>query len=402
MTSIERHEARYQRRKAKRESKRRENLNQYDNFDVVASPGALIKANYESRKGVMWKASVARYNVSFLKYSILQSQTLYAGKFKCSGFYSFRISERGKLRDINSLHYSERVVRRSACTNALVPILSSNLIYDNGASLKGKGVSFSTDRCETHLHQYFRRTGSNEGYILMIDFKGYFDHILHDPLNEIIDRYILDARLNALCECFIAAANQDKPENERGMGLNIGPEDSQIYAVAYPNRIDHLIKDGWGLTYARYMDDSYIIHQDKEELKQIQQRLYEEYARLGIIPNKKKTQIVKLSHGFTFLKTKYFLTDTGKVIRKAHHDSIVRERRKLKKFKRFYDEGKMTMKQIEQSYMSWRGSILKRDAYDSVRSMDALYFDLFEEKPWQNIKSKKRGKRNGQKNRNHR
>lgn len=181
--------------------------------------------------------------------------------------------------------------------------------------------------------------------------------------------------------------------------MYIGPEDSQIYAVAYPNKIDHLIKDQWRIRpYNRYMDDSYIIHESKEALIQIRDALFAEYRKMGIIPNEKKTQIVKLSRGFTFLKTKYFLTDTGKVIRKSDHDSIVRERRKLKKLKRFYDNGEMTIPQIEQSYMSWRGYILQKDAYDSVKSMDALFFDLFHTKPWKNKKNKsKRRVQNGRK-----
>lgn len=391
MTSTERREGRYQRRKAAREAKRRKTLNQYDDFEKVASPGALIKANFESRKGVAWKASVVRYDSQSLRYSVLRSRELHTGNLNTGGFYSFVIYERGKRRQIHSLHYADRVVRRSACINALVPVLSSNLIYDNGASLKGRGVSFSSRRCETHLHEYFRETGTNEGYILIIDFKGFFDHILHEPLTRIFDRYFLDPQLNALCRAFIAAPDKDKPEAERGMGLYIGPEDSQICAVAYPNSIDHRIKDQWGIRYyGRYMDDSYIIMRDKDALQRIQYLLYDEYARLGIIPNPKKTQIVKLSHGFTFLKTKYFLTSTGRVIKKPDHAAVVRERRKLKKLRRFLFEDAMTLEQITQSYMSWRGSILTRDAHRSVDCMDALFFSLFGAKPWKNIKKKRR------------
>ena len=131
MNSAERHEARYQRRKAAREAKRRKRLDVYDNFDRVASIPALMRANFDSRKGVMWKASVARYNAHFLKFAVMQSRDLYAGKFKCSGFFVFWIVERGKRRHVHSLHYAERVIRRSFCINALVPILSSGLIYDN-------------------------------------------------------------------------------------------------------------------------------------------------------------------------------------------------------------------------------------------------------------------------------
>ena len=70
MTSLERREGRYQRRKAKREEKHRTRIAKYDDFDRVSSVSSLIKANWDSRRGVMWKASVARYNMHFIKNAV--------------------------------------------------------------------------------------------------------------------------------------------------------------------------------------------------------------------------------------------------------------------------------------------------------------------------------------------
>lgn len=389
MTSAERHEARYQRRKAAREAKRREKLDYYDSFERVIKPTALLRANWDSRKGVTFKASVARFDAHAYHNSFLLSHDLRAGRKIHEGFYAFTVIERGKERQIHSLHYRERVVRRSVCINALVPILSSNLIYDNGASLKGKGVSFSADRCETHLHRFFRETGGNVGWVIVIDFKGYFDNILHQPLYEIFDRYIHDQNLNRLCRQFVSATDAERPKEKHGKGLFIGPEDSQIYAVAYPNSIDHRIKDSWQIKYyGRYMDDSYIIVRTKAEAQTILKNLLIEYAKLGIIVSPKKTQIVKLEKGFKFLKTRYFLTSTGRVIRKPDRDGITRERRKLKKQYKLCLSGEMTDQQVIRSYMSWRGAILQRDSYRTVRSMDALFYRLFGLKPWRKNKNK--------------
>ena len=389
MNSVERHEARYQRRKAAREAKRLQKLAKYDDFNRLSDVPALLHANWDSRQGVMFKASVLRYNFNYYKNAVRLSKALRSGKDVRQSFYVFDINERGKMRHIHSLHYSERVVRRSVCINALVPVLSNGLIYDNSASLEGKGVSFAAKRCEAHLHHYFRETGSNDGYVLVLDFKGYFDHILHEPLKEIIDRAFTDKRIVNLSYSFIDATNYDKPPEKHGQGLFIGPEDSQIYAVAYLNRVDHLIKDQLRQRYyARYMDDSYIIHKDKAVLQSILNQLREEFARYGIILNPKKSQIVKLSRGFTFLKTRYYLTETGHVVKKPDHKNIVRERRKVKKLHRFYEEGVVSLDLVVQSYMSWRGAILKRDAHRSVREMDALFFHLYGIEPWRNTKRK--------------
>lgn len=383
MTSAERHEARYRRRKAAREAKRRKKLDRYDSFLRVTEPAALLRANWDSRQGVTFKASVARYDAHAYRNSFLLSRDLRSEKKIHEGFYAFTVVERGKTRQIHSLHYRERVVRRSVCINALVPILSANLIYDNGASLRGKGVSFSADRCETHLHRYFRETGTNVGWVILIDFKGYFDNILHAPLFDIFDRYLHDERLNRLCRSFVSCTDDDRPPEQRGKGLYIGPEDSQIYAVAYPNRIDHKIKDGWRVKYyGRYMDDSYLIVRTKDEARTILDALLREYAKLGIVVSPKKTRIQKLEHGFTFLKTRYILTETGRVIRKPDRTGITRERRKLKRQYKLVTSGVMNVEGAAMSYMSWRGATLARDAYRTVRNMDTLFYKLFGVKPW--------------------
>lgn len=139
------------------------------------------------------------------------------------------------------------------------------------------------------------------------------------------------------------------------------------------------------------MDDSKIIMRDKEMLMRIRELLLAEFAKVGIIPNPKKTQIIKLSRGFTYLKTQFFLTKTGEIITKPCHDSIVCERRKLKAFRRFVDEGIMTQEQAACSYMSWRGSLQKKNAHLSMQNMDNLYFALFAAKPWIKKKHHRKG-----------
>ena len=130
---------------------------------------------------------------------------------------------------------------------------------------------------------------------------------------------------------------------------------------------------------------------DKERLIEVKNMLLEEFAKVGIIPNPKKTQIIKLSRGFTFLKTQFILTDTGRIVEKPCRASIVRERRKLKSFKRFSDGGLMTVEQGNCSYMSWRGSVKGKNSYRSIHEMDKLYFELFHQKPWIKKKRKRKG-----------
>ena len=125
------------------------------------------------------------------------------------------------------------------------------------------------------------------------------------------------------------------------------------------------------------MDDSYLIHEDTEYLKECLDIIREMYKELGIELNEDKTRICDLKHGFTFLKTKYFITDKGRIIMKPCRDAITRERRKLKKQARLVNEGIMTFEQVRTSYTSWRGSMQPRNAHRTVQSMDQLFNKLF-------------------------
>lgn len=62
--------------------------------------------------------------------------------------------------------------------------------------------------------------------------------------------------------------------------------------MALPNSLDHMIKEQLGIRlYARYMDDGYLIHSDKEYLRYCLQEIKAKCNELGISTNQKKTQI---------------------------------------------------------------------------------------------------------------
>ena len=125
------------------------------------------------------------------------------------------------------------------------------------------------------------------------------------------------------------------------------------------------------------MDDFYLIHESKDYLQVCLLLIERKCAELGIELNPRKTRVVKLTRGFTWLKKRIFYTDTGRIVVKPCRDSITRERRKLKKMARMVADGAMTPEQVEQSYQSWRGGMKRLDAHRSVRAMDALYRSLF-------------------------
>ena len=369
MTSLERKEARYHRRKEKREAKRRERVENND-FERVIDPDNLYKAAKAARRGVFWKSSTQRYWMNILRNVFQTSKALKEGKDIRRGFITFFIHERGKTRHIRSVHFSERVVQKSLCTNALIPHLLPGLIHDNGASVKNKGIHFAIKRLKTHLRRHFRKHG-REGYVLLVDFRKYFDNIQHEPIKGIYNRaFGEDDRLVNLSLDFVYAFGE--------YGLGLGSEASQINAIVYGNQNDHYIKEVLRCkNYAHYMDDSYFICESKEHAQNILAAMLPRYEAMGIKVNPNKTAIVKLTRGFTFLKAHFSLTETGRIISRPNKKSITRQRRKLKKFKKFHTSGKMTMAEIRNAYMSWRGYIGNVNAYKTIRSMDRLYKNLF-------------------------
>lgn len=369
MTSEERHAARRARREAKRREKRMRDLAPYDNFETVADLNHLIDAARLSSRGVGRKASVQKYNMN-LAWNVQETrEKLLAGVDIRQGFIEFDLHERGKARHIKSMHFKERVVQRCICDRALVPILSRSLVYDNGASLAGKGIHFAIYRLRGMLQRYWREHGNWNGYVLLVDFSKYFDNIRHEPVHDILWRSISDERLRDLAWKFVEAFGD--------VGIGIGSQVSQILAVAYADRADHALKEIYRLGKSiRYMDDTIVISDSKERLQEALDGIMRIWSDLGIVVHKTKTQIIPMRR-FTFLKVRFCLTDTGKVVMKPCRASFSRMRRKLRSFHKFWKRGEMTMEQIHAAYISWYGFQSHMHAHKALRSANRYYNSLF-------------------------
>lgn len=340
-----------------------------DDFDQVFSYKHLYEAYKKCRKGVAWKSSVQKY---ITQAPLLLKQTydrLQDGSFRSNGFFEFDINERGKIRHIKSVTINERVVQRCLCDHALVPVLGRTFIYDNGASTQDKGYSFAIRRLCKHLQHHYRKHGT-DGYILLFDFSKFFDRVSHKLIKSILFKEFTDRKIIGLTFHFVKMFGD--------VGLGLGSQISQTFALASANRLDHYIKEVCGITgYGRYMDDGYLIHKSKKHLQDCLERIREICKMLDITLNEKKTKIVKLSHGFTYLKARFFISETGKVIRKINRKSITRERKKLKKLRRFLEEGKMSYADIEAFWQSWKAYAETFSSYHTIQNMANLYNELF-------------------------
>ena len=369
-------------------------------INKISNSNVLINSFYEAKKNSSWKNSVQQYEANLLK-NIRKTQLELRDKtYKQGEFYNFYLCERGKERYVRSISFYDRVIQRALC-DQLNPIVEPYLIYDNGASVKNKGIDFARKRIENHLHKYYRKFG-NQGYALVIDFSKFYDNIVHKPLmdmyrgiiddediinliSHLVDSFSIDVSNYDLTEDDLfdslkyAKANSEKTgEKFVNKSLGIGSQISQISGIYYPHEMDNYCKIVKGMKYyGRYMDDTYILSNNKEELKQLLEDIDKICKKLGIFINRKKTQIYRIDKGFTFLKIKYRLTETGHLVRIPVKSGFVRERRKLKSFKRMLDTGEMTFRDIEEQYKSWKGNLLKYDCHRTLRNMDKLFDELF-------------------------
>lgn len=336
-------------------------------FEEIFTFENMHKAMLKCQKGKRWKRSVQSFTANkSINIAELQRK-LISGEYKSRGFDEFDIIERGKKRHIKSVDFEERIVQRCLCDEYLVPSIEPHLIYHNSANRIGKGTEFARKELLKHLRKFYAK--NDGGYVLKMDFRKYFDSIDHMILKEQVRRYISDRRTVNLIEHFI-----DMFGNKVGLGL--GSQVSQILAVAYPNEIDHFIKEKLHIKYyGRYMDDAYLIHESKEKLKKCLEEIEKLAKKLKLQLHPCKTKIIPLKD-FEFLKVRYITTESGKIVLKPDRNKIIRMRRKVKAVCRAYLEGKRTENDIYECWQSWDSSLQKMNAFKIRREIKNLIFEM--------------------------
>ncbi|MBR6570426.1 MAG: hypothetical protein IKK75_08245 [Clostridia bacterium] len=394
MTNQERIRRRIERDKARKAEKRRQRTEQHGSFERVITMQNLHRSLKRRRLDVAWKGSVQRY----LHHAIVKlkrtKDDLMRGQLHINRTIRRRIIyERGKARMIHAIMIDARVIQGALCDSSITPLTQPTLIYDNPASTKGKGVSHARRRNMKFIAAEAKRHG-REAYALTYDFTGYFSSMPHELCRRRLQEAGMDERLTALTMYFVklyqeqdisliedAETRESMLEalwNDRLCGATLGSQISQDLALAVPNSLDHAVKDRERCKhYIRFMDDG-IIYGSKDRLARLLDTIRKESAALGLKLNEKKTKITKMSRGITFLKVRYAITRTGAIIRKIVRDSIIRMRRKLKKFRRMVDQGEIPLNDVFTAFSSWYGNTKQvADTYHQRKRMLRLYNDLF-------------------------
>lgn len=340
------------------------------NYEDLCDFGNLYEAYRAARRGKRWKDAVAKVEANALEAVSIIQRELIEETYKPGPYREFYVTE-PKRRLIQTNSFKDKIVQHVFCDRILYDVLTRPFIFDNYGSQKGKGTHFGLDRLAGFMRDHYRKTGSADGWVLKADVSKYFFSIRHDILKQDVRELLKEPRCLALAEAIIDST-------PGGVGIPIGNQSSQLYALLYLNKLDHLVKEGLKIKYyGRYMDDFYLIHSDKAVLQRARKIIAEHLAERGLSLNN-KTQIFPLRNGLDFLGFHTYLTDSGKVIRKVRKSSRDRMKRKLRKYAVMVDNGAITKEKVSESYHSWRAHAAHGNCRSLIAKYDEIYSSLFE------------------------
>lgn len=323
----------------------------------IADFGNLYRGLQSCKRGVTWKDGVAIYSSNALKNTYKLRQELINGTYKIKPYQYFTVTD-PKRRDVMATSIRDRQFQRSLCDTYLYEAITKSFIRDNYACQQGKGMDDALERMDAMLHRYYREHGSNDGWVLKCDIHHYFAETPHDVAKAAVRKRIKDEDACAAVEQIIDSFG------DKGIGL--GSQVSQLIELAVLDDMDHFIKEKLRIKYyLRYMDDFILIHPDKDYLRYCLDEITKHLAARDLSLNK-KTSIFPIKQGITFLKWRFALTDTGKVVARISKASIKRERRKLRRLKPLVDSRRRTIEDVARSFMSWAASAERKRAKNNT------------------------------------
>ncbi len=330
-------------------------------FEKVTSFENLYRAYRTAKRGKGYKGSSARFGTMALDGVNILKELLINREYRIRGYSEFKVYE-PKERVIKAGAFVDKIVQHSLCDNVLLPKLTSVFIRNNFAGQIGKGTLFGLETLKKDMFDAYTTHGMNI-YILKADVTKFFYNIDHEILKKLVAEQFTDDGIRWLCNLIIDSTD--------GKGLPLGNQTSQVFALLYLNGLDHYITETLGIQYyGRYMDDFYLIHKDKEHLKYCLKKIteYVEYLQLSL---NGKTQIMPFKNGIKFLGFHTYIRN-GKVICKIRNENKRNAVRKYKKMAKLVVQGKLSRKEFDISYSSYK-------AHASHGDCDGLIYNLDEQ-----------------------
>lgn len=336
-------------------------------FEKVVDFGNLYQAYLKSKSGKGFSKSSQKFQVMALDGIYQIKRRLETKTYNVSKYNEFTIYE-PKERIIKAGSFVDKIIQHSLCDNVLMSIFNKEFIQTNYAGQIGKGTLYGLDYLKSQMYLAYCKYGY-DCWIVKADISKFFYNINHDILKDIVEYFIKDEDVYWLCEKFIDSTD--------GIGLPLGNQISQVYALLYLSGLDRFITGELGVKYyGRYMDDFYLIVQDKEYAKWCLDVIYEFVHSLGLELNG-KTQIIPFRNGIKFCGFHTYVTLDGKVIRKLKNENKRAAKKKFKKMVGLVKSGGLSKEKFYESYNAWKNHISHGNCVKLGYEMDRYVEELF-------------------------
>lgn len=205
----------------------------------------------------------------------------------------------GRQRPLGIPTIRDRVVQQ-ALKNILEPIFEEIFLPNSHGYRSGKNAHQAITKAEAYL---------NKGYnwVLDADIMGFFDHVDHEILLDLVNEKVSDGRILDLIRAFLTAGVMEEGKFAETMeGTPQGGVISPLLANIYLNHFDRRMGEE-GFLLLRYADDFLVFCKEEWEAKralQTAERILGKELKLTLSPE--KTRIVNArAYGVEFVGFKF-------------------------------------------------------------------------------------------------
>lgn len=284
----------------------------------------VIKAYFECRKKKQKTINALLYGQDWIENCVELHKEITDGTYQIGRSIAFAVTK-PKLREIFAADFRDRIVHH-LIVRRLEPLFEEVFIDDNYNCRKGKGVLYGFNRLHEHIRECSDNYTKKNCWILKCDMKGFFMSIHKPTLWNMLEKFIREKYKDNNIEQLLWLTKMvvlHSPENNclvkgkkklikslpkdkslftcgKDYGLPIGNLTSQMFANFYLTEFDHWMKERFKY-YGRYVDDFYVIGENKQELLNILPEIREKLKPLHVTLHPNKIYLQHYTKGVKFI-----------------------------------------------------------------------------------------------------
>lgn len=340
--------------------------NKIELFDDITSFDNLIEAFREISSGHRYIYDFQKIEDQMWEILVELQEELRHGTYKPGKVLRF-VDPGPPPRDIVCPTFRDKIVHH-AIVRVIIPYLEKYFYSDSYACRKDKGTLKACQRLQEMYRSATGKWGHRCFYVLKGDFKKFFPTLNHDFTLYMYRKLFKDERLIAVMETIIRY--YDGAEELFEYGAPIGFLTSQHSGNLVGTALDYFVKCILKAEYyIRVADDFRIFTKTRDEAEDMLEKIevFVDDKMLQHLSDT-KTKIVLAKPYDVFCGYKVFL----------HHlepktATVRRSERRIRKKLRMYENGEITLKQLEDTCDSFKKSYLKHTTVTSNPVLEDAY-----------------------------